>query len=108
MIRPPPACAAVGAAPPARSRVPRYADGISVTAAVRLDAGSAKARLGLADALFSTGRAGEALSAYRAAVRLDAGSAPAWHGLAKALAMCGRDEEAGRSSHRASDLEASE
>ena len=62
----------------------------------------------MGNALLETGRAGEALQAYRAAVRLDARSAQARNGLAKALTMHDRDEKDNRACRRAAEREAHE
>ncbi len=62
--------------------------------AAELDAGNARAHLGLAGALYESGRVEESLPAYRRAAELDAGNARVWIDLAKALAEAGRSKEA--------------
>ena len=73
--------------------------------AIGLDPKSARAHLGLADALSNTGRHEEAAPEYRTAIGLDPKSARAHLGLARALSVSGMTTEAQRAYERAIDLD---
>jgi tetratricopeptide (TPR) repeat protein len=78
----------------ARSRVKKAEE--SFTRALAIEAGSAAAQRGLADAIFASGRYGEAQTRYEAALKADPGSLPAGVGLVRCKLRLEQLEEAGK------------